>query len=279
MHAAIGLGAGLILVVGLVRLLENQFVYFPPRYPEGFVSPESYGLRVEEVWISTEDGVRLNAWYLPSPDSRKVLVWFHGNAENIGHGLGQLKAFTRLGANVLSIDYRGYGKSDGSPDEVGVYRDAEAAYLYLVQQRHVEPGNIILYGHSLGGAVAIDLASRHESGGLIVESSFTTGREMARRMFLIPFFEYLPKTRFDSLAKIALVRTPVLVVHGTRDDVIPFSMGQRLYEAAREPKAFLEVDGAGHDSIFLTGGEPYLQRLRAFVQGKMTERRVNDEAR
>lgn len=260
-----GAAAGLVLVVLLVRVFENRLIYYPPRYPDGFADPASYGLRVEEVWISTDDGLRLNAWFLPAPASPKVLLVFHGNAENIGYGLGRLRSFAQLGTNVLALDYRGYGKSEGSPDERGVYRDADAAYRYLTDIRRFAPRNIVLYGQSLGGAVAIDLASRHECGGLIVESSFTSGREMARRAFRIPLFEYVPQSRFDSSAKIKNVRCPILIVHGTRDEVIPFAMGQRLYEAAPEPKTFLPVEGAGHNDVFLVGGAKYLASLKALV--------------
>ena len=261
MSVVIGVGAGLVLVVALIRIFENRFIFFPPRYPEGFASPQNYGLQVEEVWMTAEDGVRLNAWYLPNPASPKVLLVFHGNAENIGYGLGRLKAFARLGTNVLAVDYRGYGKSEGSPDEAGVYRDAEAAYRYLVDARHYSPKNIFVYGQSLGSAVAIDLASRHECGGLIVESSFTSAREVARRSFRIPGFEFVPKSRFDSLAKITRVRAPILIVHGAQDQLFPVSMGQSLYQAAPGPKSFLLLDGAGHDDIFLVGGERYFAHL------------------
>jgi len=257
--------AGLMLAALLVRILENRLIYFPPRYPQGFSPPESYGLQVEEVWVTASDGAKLNAWFLPNATSPKVLLCFHGNAENIGYGLGRLKVFARLGVNLLALDYRGYGKSEGSPDEAGVYRDAEAAYRYLVEGRGFEPKNIILYGQSLGGAVAIDLASRRACGGLIVESSFTSAREMARRMFLIPLLEYVPKSRFDCVAKIANVRAPSLIIHGTRDEVVPFSMGQKLYQAAPEPKSFLPIQGAGHNDILLLAGDVYLERLRLFI--------------
>lgn len=267
MALAIGVIAGVILTVLAIRLFENRFIYFPPRYPEGFSPPGAHGLHVEEVWLTTKDQVRLNAWYLASPPASKVLLWFHGNAENIGYGLAHLRYYSRLGLNVLAVDYRGYGKSEGSPDEAGLQRDADAAYEYLVTARHIQPRDIIVLGHSLVGAVAIDLASRRECGGLIVESSFTSGREMARRMFRIPLLEYVPKSRFDSLAKIPGVRAPKLIVHGTRDSVIPFSMGQRLFEAAATPKLFYAAEGAGHDDVVDVGGEKYLERLRAFVEG------------
>ncbi len=261
------IGAALIVAMTVLRSFENRFIFFPPRYPEGFPNAGAHPQELQEIWIVTEDGVRLNAWFLANPSSPKVLLWLHGNATNIGYQMEELNAYSRLGTSILALDYRGYGKSEGSPDELGVYRDAEAAYRYLVGQRRFAPGAIIVYGHSLGGAVAVDLAARHECGGLIVESSFTTAGEMARRMFHVPFIEYLPRSRFDSLAKLARVRAPVLVIHGTHDQVIPFSMGQRLFEAAPEPKTFLPIEGGEHDSVFSVGSERYWKILGDFVHG------------
>jgi len=266
MMLAMGVAAALLLIVVGIRLFENFFIYFPPRFPKGFSPPELYGLHVEDVWLTTLDKVRVNAWYLPNPASEKVLLWFHGNAENIGHGLEHLRFYSRLAVNVFAVDYRGFGKSEGSPDETGVYRDADAAYDYLVRERHIQPKNIIVFGHSLGGAVAIDLASRRECGGLIVQSSFTSAKDMARRMFRIPLFEYLPKSQFDSLVKIRRVRAPILIVHGTRDHVVPFSMGQRLFAAAPEPKFFFPVEDAGHNNLVEVGGDRLLDHLKSFLE-------------
>ena len=193
-------------------------------------------------------------------------MWFHGNAENIGHGLEHLGFYARLGVNVLAVDYRGYGKSEGSPDEAGVYRDADAAYDYLLQERHIHPQDIFVFGHSLGGAVAVDLASRRECGGLIVQSSFTSAKDMARRTFRIPLFEYIPKSQFNSLEKIRGVRAAILIVHGTRDETVPFSMGQRLFAAAPEPKFFFPVEGAGHNDVVEVGGEDLLEHLKSFLE-------------
>ena len=271
---ALTLVAAMIVVVVFFRAFENRFVYYPPHYPDGFDSPKVYGLAPVEVWIEARDGAKLNAWFLAAPSSAKVLLWFHGNAENIGMGLEQMKAFARLGVNILALDYRGYGKSEGSPDEAGVYRDGQAAYEYLVQTRRFEPKNIILYGHSLGGAVAVDVASKNPCGGLIVESSLSSGREMARLIFHVPGIGYIFKSRFDSAEKIPSVRAPVLIIHGTRDRVIPFWMGRKLYDAAREPKSFFAVEGAGHNDVLVVGGEPYLARLGAFLE---TPERVRAE--
>ena len=258
-------GLALVLAMGLLRFFENRLIFFPPRYPVGFSSPSAYGSQLEEVWITARDGVRLNAWYLPQPPSRTAVLWFHGNAENIGMGLEHLRSLSALGTNVLAIDYRGYGKSEGSPDEIGVYADGDAAYDYLVGTLHFDPRSVFLYGHSLVGAVAIDVASRRECGGLIAESTFTTVADMARRMFRLPLTQYLPRSRFDSLGKIARVRCPVLVIHGTRDAVVPFSMGQRLFQAAPQPKAFLPVQGAEHDDPHIVGGREYWQKVSDFV--------------
>jgi uncharacterized protein len=266
MKIAIGIAVGFVVAILLIRTLENRLIYFPPRYPTGFVPPEHYGLQVEEVWMTTEDGVKLNGYFLPQASSPSVLLWFHGNAENIGFGLEQMKVLANLCINILEVDYRGYGKSEGSPDEPAIYRDADAAYDYLVKTRHFQPRNIIIYGHSLGGAAAVDLASRRECGGLVVQSSFTSAREMARRMFAIPLLEYFLKSSFDSLKKIQNVRVPVLIAHGTRDETIPFFMGQRLYRAAPEPKLFIPVEGAGHNDILAVAGELYLRRLREFIR-------------
>jgi fermentation-respiration switch protein FrsA (DUF1100 family) len=266
MTLAIGVVAVLLLTAAAVRYFENSLIYFPPRYPQGFPPADLSPLHVEDVWLTTQDNVRLNAWYLPSPGSERALLWFHGNAENIGHGLGQAIFYSRLGVNVLAVDYRGYGRSEGSPNETGVYRDADAAYDYLVQVRHIQTKNIVVFGHSLGGAVAIDLASRRACGGLIVQSSFTSIRDMARRTLPIPLLEYIPKSRFDSLAKIQQVQAPILIVHGTSDETVPFSMGQRLFTAAPEPKFFFPIEGAGHNDLIEIGGDQLLQRFKSFLE-------------
>lgn len=259
--------AGILLVVVALRVIENRLIYFPPRYPEGFPSPQTYEREVEDVWLQTSDGVRINAFYRPNAASKRVLLWFHGNAENIGYDLDQLRTFAKIGVNILLVDYRGYGRSEGSPNEAGVYRDADAAYDYLINQRHFRAQNIIVYGHSLGGAVAVNLASRRQCGGLIVQSSFTSAPAMARRMFAIPFLGYAAKSRFNSLQKIRGVHAPILIVHGTRDEVVPFAMGQQLFASAPQPKRFYSIEGAGHNDLMEVGGADYLACLQSFVAG------------
>jgi len=261
----VAVAAGILLVAVTVRVIENHLIYFPPRFPEGFPSPRTYQGEVEDLWLLTADGVRINAFYHSNPASKQVLLWFHGNAENIGYGLEHLRSLAKIGVNILAVDYRGYGRSEGKPDEAGVYLDADAAYDYLIQQRHFRAQDIFIYGHSLGGAVAINLASRRPCGGLIVQSSFTTARAMARRVFAIPLIEYVVKSRFDSLHKIRDVHAPILIVHGTRDEVVPIEMGQQLFQAAPEPKRFYPIERATHNNLMEVGGASYLACLQTFI--------------
>jgi hypothetical protein len=263
--ALLVIAAGMLIVAVAIRVIENRSIYFPPRYPEGFPPQQTYQGEVEDVWLQTADGVRINAFYHSNSASKQVLLWFHGNAENIGYCLDQMQALATIGVNILAVDYRGYGRSEGKPGEAGVYQDADAAYDFLVKQRHFRPQDIVIYGHSLGGAVAVSLASRRPCGGLIVQSSFTNVRAMARRVFPIPLVEYVVRSRFDSLEKIRDVHAPILIAHGTRDDVVPFTMSQQLFAAAPEPKRFYAVEGAGHNDLLEAGGESYLACLRRFV--------------
>jgi fermentation-respiration switch protein FrsA (DUF1100 family) len=265
-NLAIGVTLGLAFGSLMIRLLENRIIFPAPRYPRGFVPPETYGLKAEEVWLTASDGVRVNGWFFPQERSSKVLLFFHGNAENIGTGLERTKILSSLGLSIFAVDYRGYGKSEGSPDEAGVYRDADAAYRYLIEKRGFRAQDIVIHGVSLGGAVAIDLASRVECGGLIAESTFTTARDMARHALLIPLYAYVPKSQFKSLDKIARVRAPVLIIHGKHDELIPFAMGESLYQAAPQPKTLAPLEFAGHNDVLLVNREVYLNHLREFVE-------------
>lgn len=256
--------AGLLLGFIGLRALEHKLIYFPPRYPTGFPHPETYQNEVEEVWLKASDGVRLNAFYRPNPESKQAILWLHGNAENIGYGLPQMRTLAKVGVNILAVDYRGYGKSEGKPDEAGVYRDADAAYDYLVKERHFRPDDIVIYGHSLGGAVAINLASRRPCGGLIVQSSFTNAQAMTREIFALPLVGYLVKSRFNSQRRIRNVHAPILIVHGTHDDVVPIAMGEQLFEAAPEPKRFYRMEGAGHNDLVEAGGDGFVDCLKQF---------------
>jgi hypothetical protein len=258
--------AGIVLVVVTLRVVENRLIFFPPRYPEGFPSHPDPEFAVEDVWLTTGDGVRIHSFYRSNPESKQALLWFHGNAENIGYDLPHLERLSQTGVNILAVDYRGYGRSEGTPNETGVCRDADAGFDYLLNQRHFRAQDIVIYGVSLGGAVGIDLAARRPCGGIIVQSSFTNAGAMARRMFGIPLFQYIPASKFDSLRKIRAIHAPILITHGTRDEVVPYAMGQQLFLAANEPKRFYTVDGGGHNNMMEAGGAPYLVCLKDFVK-------------
>jgi hypothetical protein len=262
--AGVGIFAGLLTAVIVIRRVENLPAGYA--YPTGFTAPRTYAFKYEEVRLEAEDGTSLSAWFVPAPQSTRVLLVLHGSAVNLGYlGHGLLESLTRLGVNVLALDYRGYGKSGGKPDVDGVCMDAEAAWRYLTNQRKFRPSDVFIHGQSLGGAVAIDLASRHRCGGVIAESTFTSFREAVRLDLDIPLLEYALKKRLNSIETIRNVRAPVLLVHGTKDSAIPFEMGKRLFAAAPGPKAFYAVENADHDNPFIEGGQAYRDRLLRFI--------------
>lgn len=195
------------------------------------------------------------ALYLPNPAARYTILYSHDNAEDIGHLRPLLEEIRTLGFSVLAYDYRGYGTSTGTPSEQEAYQDVDAAYDFLVTAKGVSAERIIALGRSLGGAIAVDLASRKPVGGLIIESSFVSAYRVMTRVRLFPF------DRFLTLSKLKAVRCPVLVIHGTRDEVIPFWHGQRLFEAANAPKLSLWVPDAGHNDLFDVAGGRYGRAL------------------
>ena len=229
-------------------------------------TPERFGLEYQEVTLTTSDGERLHGWYLPAPGARHTLLFFHGNAGNISHRLDSLLLFRQLGLSQLILDYRGYGRSSGRPSEAGLYRDGEAAWNYLTRELGLEPGQIVLFGRSLGGAVAVWLAAREAPAGLIVESSFTSVPDLGAELYPWLPVRWLSRLRFDSRSRIAQVRAPVLVVHSRDDEIIPFAHGQALFAAANPPKRLLELRG-GHNDGFMVSRGPYLNGLRSFLDG------------
>ncbi|WP_293305017.1 alpha/beta fold hydrolase [Microcoleus sp. PH2017_22_RUC_O_B] len=200
----------------------------------------------------------------------RVVLYLHGNGSNVGANVEHANRFHRLGVSVFLIDYRGYGKSQGDfPSESRVYEDAQQAWDYLVKQRGINPNQIYIYGHSLGGAIAIDLAVRHpEAAGLIVEGSFTSIRAMVnfqQPQFLMFPIDLLLTQRFDSLSKVDRLQMPVLFIHGTADSVVPAEMSKKLFDAAPEPKQLYMVPNGGHNNAAQIGGAEYLQRVRQFL--------------
>jgi fermentation-respiration switch protein FrsA (DUF1100 family) len=269
----------LLVVAGLVAfvmLFEDRFIYFPTKYPEGAWDVAARGdspVKVEDVWFQAADGVRLHGWYCTprnaeanaQPQRRMTLLWFHGNAGNITSRYGMVERLVELPAEVFIIDYRGYGRSEGSPSEQGLYLDARAAWDYLTGARGIPPANIVVFGDSLGGAVAIDLATRVAPAGLIVQSSFTSIRDMAAEV--MPFVPgFILRTKMDSLSKIAKVRAPKLFIHSPADELVPYRFGRALYDAAPEPKKFYEVKGASHNETDIVGGRAYFDAIGEFIR-------------
>lgn len=268
------------LYVGLMWF-EESMIFYPMVYPqgdwdvdylparEGEIKP-----RIEDVALTASDGVRLHGWFctpqtiagrvVRNVAADPVLLFFHGNAGNITHRLPILEVLVQIPACVFILDYRGYGKSEGRPSETGLYRDARAAWRYLVEERGIPAEHVVLFGNSLGGAVAIELAQDVRAAGLIAQSSFTSIPDMAALTF--PFVpRFLVRTQFASLDKVGRLTLPKLFVHGNADELVPLAMGRRLYDAAAPPKAFYEVPGADHNDLVYIGGAPYLERIRAFV--------------
>ena len=258
-----------LLVLGLVLvpvLFEKRLIYFPFRTLE--VTPKDLGLRFEEARLVTEDGVTLHGWFLPVEGSRFTVLVCHGNAGNISHRLDRaMLMHAKLKTDVFLFDYRGYGLSQGAPDEEGTYRDARAAHRYLSTARGVAPGNLIIFGESLGAAVALQLALEVPARALVLEAPFTSISDMAGSV--LPFLPVgrLLRTRYDNLAKIGGLRMPLLILHGDRDTTVPFAQGRRLFAAAPEPKQFFPIPGAGHNDTYFTGGDPYWRAWGEFLGG------------
>lgn len=259
----------LLVMSGLLLLLEKRLIYFPMRAHD--VTPAELGLEHEELALRTEDGVKLHGWFLPVPGSRFSVLVFHGNAGNVSHRLDRaLLMQSRLKTDVLLLDYRGFGRSEGSPDEQGTYSDARAAYRWLVA-RGVPPERIVLFGESLGSAVAMQLALEVEARALVLESPFASVPEMARAVY--PFLPLWPfvRTRYDNLAKAEKLRMPLLVLHGDKDEVVPFAQGRRVFDKAPEPKTFFAIPGASHNDTYVVGGDAYWQALGDFLEGLPSE--------
>jgi len=273
------------VVVGLLYVLLCLYLYlmqekllFYPNLPgrELGTTPADFGLAYESVYITTADGILLHGWFLKAGRERGTLLFFHGNAGNISHRLDSLRIFNTLGLSVLIIDYRGYGQSGGKITEEGTYRDADAAWQYLTGPRNIDPGEIILFGRSLGGAIAAHLAAKEQPAALILESVFSSVPDVAAGFYPFIPVRLLARFNYDTRKALASVSCPVLVIHSPDDEIIPFENGRILFAAAREPKSFLEIKG-GHNEGFLISGPRYIKALEEFVNTVFPERSKEDE--
>lgn len=256
----------------LLYLRQTRMMFFPSALIAA--TPADLGLRYEEVWLPVTQQnrtERIHAWWIPArATATGVVLHLHGNGINMGANIGQAHRFHQLGLSVLLIDYRGYGRSEGKfPHEQQVYQDAEAAWHYLTQVRAIDPQHILIYGHSMGGAIAINLASQHpQAAGLIVQSSFTSMQDMVDWVARYRIFPtgLLLTQRFSSIQKVPRLQMPSLFIHGLEDDEVPAQMSQKLYAASPQPKQLYLVPNAGHNDVGEIGGAEYLQALQQFVQ-------------
>ena len=251
-----------ILIVVYLRYIEKKSLFYPES--EIVYTPEASGMHYSEVSFKTYDGYMLNGWLIAQPAAKYTLLFAHGNAGNISHRIEKLKFFKELGCNVFIFDYRGYGRSQGRPSEKGLYLDVKAAYEYLVAQG-ITANNIIGYGESLGGAVIIDAASNNIMAALIVDSSFSSARDMIKTIY--PFMpHWIFAGKFYSIKKIKTIRIPKLIIHSINDEIIPYRLGRKLYDEAPPPKEFLDIRG-GHNSNFFESEDILKEEISGFIKG------------
>jgi len=249
-------------VVAILGIFQSRFIYFPSRPLDA--TPEDVNLPYEDVQFESEDGLRLSGWFIPAQQERGTILFCHGNAGNISHRLDSIAIFHRLGMSTFIFDYRGYGKSEGKPTEKGTYRDAKAAWQFLVEKKQIAPEKIVIFGRSLGGAIGAWLARKHRPGALIMESTFTSIRDIASDVYPYLPVRHLTRFDYDAARYVSAVSCPVMIAHSRNDDLIPFAHGERLFKAAGEPKAFLEMTGS-HNDGFIATGAAYVDGLDAFL--------------
>lgn len=264
--------AALVVVLSIVGIfffgnqLFNAILFHPIRGAE--IEPERIGLVGEGVFLESEDGIQIHAFWLPVENSDVAILFLHGNGGNASYSLLSSFEMVRLGASVLVLDYRGYGLSEGTPTEEGVYQDARAGLAYLTDVQGFPENRIIIFGQSLGGAVAVDLAQDRKLGGLILVSTFESVANLAKTR--VPFADLFLSDRFDSGQKIARLRAPVLFLHGDRDGTVPIASGRSLFERAPEPKNFVIVKGAGHNNMADIGGRFYWNQIDQFIKDSLS---------
>ena len=254
------------LFLGLMLLLfvfQEKMVFFPGKRLGD--TPEAAGLHYEDVYLVTDDDIKIHGWYVPHPDAQATLLFFHGNAGNLSHRLESISIFHDIGLAVFIIDYRGYGRSEGRPTERGTYRDAMAAWNYLVGERRLRPDEIIVFGRSLGGAVAAALAAKVTPAAVILESTFTSIKDLGKHYYPYLPVSWIARIHYPVDEYIASFQCPVLVIHSNQDEVVPARLGQRLFDSAPEPKMFLPVSG-DHNNGFLLSRNVYVKGIRRFLQ-------------
>ena len=253
----------ILAVIIFYQQLENSIIFYPDKALDD--RPSNWDLFYKDIQFLTPDGQKLHGWFFPVSGKSPVLLFCHGNAGNISHRIENIKFLVKRDISVFIFDYKGYGQSSGRPSEKGIYIDGIAAYDYLTEIEKISPDRIVIFGRSIGGAVAIEVALQRTVRCLIIESTFTSTKDMAKTIF--PFFivsPFLPH-HYNNILKIADVSVPKLIIHGEDDNIVPFSMGNKLFAQATEPKLFLPIHGAGHNDTYVVGGEDYFEAIVNFI--------------
>jgi len=249
-----------------VSLLDQLFVYYPAPWQDRDWRSVS-GLPLEDIWFSSSEGTKLFGWYVEAAAHRPVLLWCHGNAGNIIHRLENLRYLFQKGLSVFVFDYRGYGRSQSiRPSEEGLYEDALGAYDYLTRQRMIRPDRIVLFGRSLGAAVAAEVAVQKPAAGLILESAFPSVEAVAKYHYGGLPMHWLLGAEYRLIDRLPQLSLPKLIVHGDQDDIIPLELGRQVFDAAKAPKSFYTVKGADHNNTYHVGGTAYFNRFTAFCE-------------
>lgn len=251
-----------LLLTGLIFYFQDKLLYYPDN--DLLFSPADINLNFEDVYFKSEDNLDLHGWYIKHENPAATLLFFHGNAGNISHRLESLQIFHQLGLSVFMIDYRGYGRSNGKPTEQGTYLDALAAWNYLRQDLQLDAGEIIIFGRSLGGAIASWLAVKESPKALILESTFTSIPEMGQHLYPYLPIKWLARIHYPTIDRIENIDCPLLIIHSPDDEIVPYELGQKIFEKANQPKQFLEISG-DHNQGFLITGDIYNEGLRQFI--------------
>ncbi|MEW6040647.1 MAG: alpha/beta hydrolase [Elusimicrobiota bacterium] len=254
-----------------LRVLEQNAIFYP--YKKIELTPRDLGMNYEDVYIKTDDNVKLNGWFIPVKDKAKrktaiTILYLHGNAGNISHRVEIAKVFNEYDYNFFIVDYRGFGKSNGIPSEKGTYRDALAAYNYLITREDINPEKIVLYGQSLGGAIAIDLATKVKIAAIITEASLSSTIAVAKNVYPFLPLGLMMTQKFDALSKVDKITAPKLFIHSMDDEIVSFSQGEELFKKAKEPKEFMLARG-GHNSSFFIYTDEYIKRIKIFLKNHL----------
>ena len=253
----IGVSIITYLVVGAVLYIrQSRLLYKPAK--EVSETPAEIGLDFEDVIFENAEGLDLRGWYVPVKNSKLTLLFCHGNGGNIGHRLDSINIFHDLGLNCFIFDYRGYGNSPGKPSEEGTYADAMAAYRWLTEEKKTSVEDIIIFGRSLGGAIAAQLAGGVKAGALVVESAFTSYVDIAKEYYPYMPVRWFARFGYSTIDYIRSVHCPVMLIYSRDDEIVPYKFGLELYDAANEPKEFIEIFG-GHNDCFLASGKIYTE--------------------